>query len=55
MVEDLYNPNEVKGEKVQIHQLRVGPSWMNPIVLFLKGDILPEEKREVDKVRRKAP
>ena len=55
MVEDLYSPNEVKGEKVQIHQLRVGPSWMNPIVLFFKGDILPEEKREVDKVQRKAP
>ena len=28
---------------------------MDPIVLFLKDDILPEEKGEVDKVRRKAP
>ena len=44
----------MKGEKVHIYQIRVRPSWMNPIVLFLKDDILPEEKGEVDKVRRKA-
>ena len=28
---------------------------MDPIVLFLKKDILPEEKSKVKKVRRKAP
>ena len=28
---------------------------MDPIVLFLKDDILPKEKREADKVRRNAP
>ena len=28
---------------------------MDPIVLFLKEDILPKEKSKVDKVRRKAP
>ena len=28
---------------------------MNPIVLFLKGDVLLEEKLEANKVRRKAP
>ena len=28
---------------------------MDSIVLFLKVDILPEEKLEVDKVQRKAP
>ena len=28
---------------------------MDPIVLFLREDILPEDKLEVDKVRRKAP
>ena len=27
---------------------------MDPIVLFLKGDILPKDKGEADKVRRKA-
>ena len=28
---------------------------MDPIVLFLKEDILPKEKLEAEKVRRKAP
>ena len=28
---------------------------MDPIVLFLKEDILPEDKSKADKVRRKAP
>ena len=28
---------------------------MDPIVLFLKEDILPKEKTEAGKVRRKAP
>ena len=41
-------------EKDQIHQIRVGPSSMDPIVLFLKDDILPEEKGKANKVRRKA-
>ena len=45
----------MKNEVVHIHQIRVGPSWMDSIVLFLKEDILPEEKSEADKVRRKAP
>ena len=54
LVEDLCKPTEMKGEKVHIYQIRVEPSWMDPIVLFLKDDILPEEKGEADKVRRKA-
>ena len=40
---------------VHVHQIKVGPNWMNSIVLFLKEDILPEDKSEADKVRRKAP
>ena len=28
---------------------------MDPIVLFLKEDILPKDKSEAEKVRRKAP
>ena len=55
LVEDLYKPIEVKREVVCVHQVRVGPSWMDPVVLFLKEDILPEEKSEADKVHRKAP
>ena len=44
----------MKEEAVHVNQVRVGPSWMDPIVLFLKEDILPKEKAEVDKVCRKA-
>ena len=55
LVEDLCKPTELKKEVVYIHQIRVGPSWMDSITLFLKEDILPKGKSEVDKVRRKAP
>ena len=54
LVEDLYKPTEMKREMVHIHQIRVGPSWMDSIVLFLKEDILLEWKSETNKVRRKA-
>ena len=40
---------------VHVHQVRVGTSWMDSIVLFLKEDILLEGKSEADKVWRKAP
>ena len=49
LVEDLYKPTKVKGEKIQVHYVRVGSSWMNPIVLFLKNGILPEERRRLTK------
>ena len=54
-MEDLYKPMEGKRKMVHVHQVRVGPSWMDPIVLFLNEDILPEEKLEAEKVWRKAP
>ena len=55
LVEDLCKPIGMNNEVVYIHQIRVGPNWMDSIVLFLKEDILLEEKLEADKVRRKAP
>ena len=55
LIEDLCKLTEMKRKMVHIHQIRVGPSWMDSIVLFLKEDILPKGKAEVDKVRRKAP
>ena len=55
LIEDLCKPTEVRREVVYVHQVRVGPSWMDLVVLFLKEDILPEEKSEADKIRRKAP
>ena len=53
VVEDLYKRSRT-GDTVQINQIRTGPSWMDSIIQFLKKDILPEEKIEADKIRRKA-
>ena len=55
LVENLCKPVKMKREVVHIHQVRIGPSWMDPIVLFLGKDILPEEKSEAEKIRRNAP
>ena len=55
LVEDLYNIVIIKKDMVQIYQVRVSPSWMDPIVNFLKDDVLPEERSEAKKIRRKAP
>ena len=54
LVENLYKPTKTRGEIAQINQIRAGPSWMDSIIRFLKEDILPEERIEADKVRRKA-
>ena len=50
LVENLCKPAEVRANMVHVHQIRVGRSWMDSIVLFLKEDVLPENKLEVDKV-----
>ena len=49
IVEDLYKPSRT-GDTVQINQIRARPSWIDSIIQFLKEDILPEEKIEVDKI-----
>ena len=53
LVEDLHRPSTTVN-MVQINQVRAGPSWMDSITQFLKEDILPEEKIETDKIRKKA-
>ena len=55
LIEDLCKPTKVKGRPVHVHQVRVGLSWMDPIVLFLREDILPEDKTKAEKIRRNAP
>ena len=55
IVEHLDRANEVVKGIVHVHEVRVGPSWMDLIVRFLKDDILPEEKSEAEKIRRKIP
>ena len=54
LVEDLYSPMMARTDLVRVHNIRAGPSWMDPLVLFLKHDTLPEDKNEADKIRRKA-
>ena len=54
LVEDLCKPTKEKGNVVHVHQIRVGPSWMDSIVLFLKKDVMPKNKSETEKVWRKA-
>ena len=55
LVEDLYQTSPVKRERVQVHQVKKNHSWMDPIVSFLKDDILPEGKLEAEKIWRNAP
>ena len=55
LVEDLCKPVEIGRNMVHVHQIRVGPSWMDSIVIFLKEDILPKGKSKANKIRRKAP
>ena len=55
LVEDLYTHTSVHHSAPQINQIKLGPSWMDSISLFLEKDVLPEERSKADKVRRKAP
>ena len=38
-----------------VHHVKIGPNWMDPIIQFLSKVVLPEEKSEAEKIRRKAP
>ena len=55
LVEDLLVPTDQRQIVVGVHQLRVGLSWMEPLVSFLKDGVLPDDKWEAEKIRRKAP
>ena len=55
IVEDLCIPTPTRKEMLQIHQVNLESSWMDPILLFLERDILPEAKPETEKIRRKVP
>ena len=52
LVDHLSKESKVTKDVVHTHEVRVGPSWMDPIVVFLKDDILPEVKSEAEKIRR---
>ena len=55
LVEDLGKPPREKGNMIYVPHVKVRPSWMDPIIQFLSKDVLPEEKSEAEKIRRKAP
>ena len=55
IVEDLCTPSPGGKDVLQVHQVNLAPSWMDPILKFLESDTLPEEKIEAEKIRRKAP
>ena len=50
LFEDLYTSTTIKNDLVQVHQVKLGPSWMDPILLFLERDTLPEEKFKAEKI-----
>ena len=54
LVKDLCTPTSLYQGMPWIHQIKLGPSWMDSISLFMEKDILPNEKSEAEKVRRKA-
>ena len=40
---------------VGIHSIKVGPSWMDPLISFLRDGTLLEDKSKAEKIRRKSP
>ena len=51
LIEDLSKPSEEKGNMVCVTHVRVGPSWIDPIIQFLSKDVLLEEKSDAEKIR----
>ena len=41
LVEDLGKPSGEKGKMIYVPHVRVGLSWMDPIIQFLSKDVLP--------------
>ena len=54
LIEDLCKLSGIRGNMICVHHVRIGPNWMDPIIQFLSKDVLPEDKLEVEKIRRKA-
>ena len=53
LVEDLGKPSGEKENMIYVPHVRVGPSWMDPIIQFLSKDVLPEDKSEAEKICRR--
>ena len=55
IIKDMTNSSLKKRPLAGVHSIQVGPSWMDPLVTFLKQGLLPEDNGEAKRVRRKAP
>ena len=53
LIEDLCKPSGIKGNMICIPHIRIGPSWMDPIIQYLSKDVLPEGKSDAEKIYRK--
>ena len=52
VIEEMDTSSLIGASLKGVCSLHVGPSWMDPIVTFLKQGSLPEDKCETEKVRR---
>ncbi|XP_065617155.1 uncharacterized protein LOC136062243 [Quercus suber] len=55
LVEDFHEPTGTGGDAVRVHQIRDSLCWMDPIIKFLKDDILPEERGRLKKFEGRLP
>ena len=54
LIEDLGKPLGERGNMIYVSHVRIGPSWIDPIIQFLSKDVLLEDKSEAEKICRKA-
>ncbi|XP_028098274.1 uncharacterized protein LOC114297987 [Camellia sinensis] len=54
MIEFLPWPSIEEPEVPKVLYTDLGPSWMDPIITFLKDRVLPEEKKAANKIRAKS-
>ena len=50
LVEDLVSPTYNAQVLIRIYFMRVGPSWMDPVVTFLTDGTLPKDNAKADKI-----
>lgn len=55
MVLNLAVPIHDRGGQVRVNSVHFGPSWMDPIVSFIRIGILPVDKADANKIRRNTP
>ena len=55
LIKDLGKTSGERGNLICVPHVRIWPSWMDSIIQFLSKDVLPEDKSEAEKIRRKAP